>query len=147
MTTISAQAHGYTVTLDTETSRVSISRDSGEWAGDGRWSDCSIVDCAAQLGDTQDETETIYTDLEDALGDAIDDAEAEPVWERVTLDDGCAEPGFIRECAGGWQAKRGGYQQLFDTREQALDAIRVVESPSPCSTGHSRGLPSAGAAA
>lgn len=73
MTTISAEASGYSITLDTETSRVSISRDSGEWAGDGRWQDGRIIDCAAQLGDTPHDSEAIYTDLEDALGDAIDE--------------------------------------------------------------------------
>lgn len=83
MTTISAEASGYSITLDTETSRVSISRDSGEWAGDGRWQDSRIIDCAAQLGDTPHDSEAIYTDLEDALGDAVDDAEAEHDTERA----------------------------------------------------------------
>ena len=121
-TTITAQAHGYSVTLTG--SAISISRTGGEWVGDGRWQDGRIIDCAAQLGATPDETEAIYADLEDALGDAIDE-QAEP-WERVMLDDGSAEPGYIRECADGWEAKRGGDPKTFDSREEAIAGITIT---------------------
>jgi len=70
--TITATAEGYTATLTDD--RVSISR-SGVWAGDGRWEDGRIVDCAARLGETADESEAVYEALETALQDELDEAE------------------------------------------------------------------------
>lgn len=47
--------------------KVTISR-NGEWVGDGRWTDyCEIVDCAAVLGDSQDESDETYEALAHAL--------------------------------------------------------------------------------
>lgn len=68
-----ANAAGYIITLVGDV--VSICRESGEWAGTGRWEDGRIVDCPARLGDDPDESERIYEALEDALQDEIDEAE------------------------------------------------------------------------
>ncbi len=54
---------------------VSIDRD-GVWAGDGVWTaDCTIVDCAAVLGSSQDESDETYEALEAALASLPQDAE------------------------------------------------------------------------
>ena len=71
MTMITASTSLYTATIDTDTMRVSISRETGEWSGDGRWNpdSCEIVDCAADLGDDA------YAEIDCAIIDAIDEAE------------------------------------------------------------------------
>lgn len=71
--TVIATAEGYTATLTGD--RITICRESGEWAGDGRWEDGRIVDCPARLGDTDEESERVYAELEMALVDELDEAE------------------------------------------------------------------------
>jgi hypothetical protein len=106
--TITATAEGYSVALDTETRTVTICRESGEWAGDGRWEDGRIVDCAARLGDDPDESERIYEALEDALGDELD--EAERLAAGRTADEEDDEPKYIvvqaAACDGGLMVAR-----------------------------------------
>jgi len=46
--------------------KISISV-NGVWAGDGKIVDGEIRDCAAQLGGDQDETEVLYSLIEDAI--------------------------------------------------------------------------------
>jgi hypothetical protein len=71
--TIAAAAEGYVVTLTGD--HVTISRESGEWAGDGRWENGRIVDCSAHLADDPDESERVYDALETALVDELDETE------------------------------------------------------------------------
>lgn len=62
---------GYRMSYDSSTGSVSISREEGPWAGNGRFEDGRIVDCAAKLGDSEDESEDVYAALEGALKTAL----------------------------------------------------------------------------
>lgn len=64
---------------------ITIFRD-GVWAGTGKIDrDGSIVDCAAILGDTQDDSDETYTAIEDAIT-------AEPQDDRYTGEGSLARP-------------------------------------------------------
>jgi hypothetical protein len=96
--TITATVEGYTATLSGN--HVSICRESGEWAGDGRWEDGRIVDCSANLADDPDESERIYDALETALVDELDEA------ERLASDPACYIVVQAAPCDGGLQVAR-----------------------------------------
>jgi hypothetical protein len=112
--TITATAEGYTITLTDD--RISISRESGEWAGDGRWQDGRIVDCPARLGDTDEESELTYWALEDALEDALE-TDGQPTYHGTrlaALPDGCYDL-FGHNSGGCDAAGCAGYELRLGT--------------------------------
>lgn len=76
-----ATAGGYTVTLDGDW--IEITDAEGHAVGDGNWVGGRIVNCAATIG------EDTFEALEDALGDAEDDAEREANLARTPAADYC----------------------------------------------------------
>lgn len=69
MASIKATARGYVAEVSGTV--VSISRD-GVWVGTGRWQSEAehIVDCAARLGSTDEESEAVYEALDEAIAEA-----------------------------------------------------------------------------
>jgi hypothetical protein len=62
---------------------ISISAD-GIWAGSGIYEDGNIRDCAAILGGSQDDAETIYEMIEDAITEMDAPADGEIEADGVT---------------------------------------------------------------
>jgi hypothetical protein len=135
--TVTATAADYVITLNLETNRVTICRESGEWAGDGWWRDGRIVDCSAHLADDPDESERLYEALEDALGDEIDEAER-LAGDRNEDDDDEARYIVVQaaECDGGLQVARIATDETEDQCARRCGA--VIRSYGPYERGEYR---------
>jgi hypothetical protein len=105
---ITVGEHTYSATVEGE--RISISQD-GHWAGNGRYVDGQIVDCAATLGGSDDASEEAYA----AIADALDEAAGEttgavevqlesPVGPRVLYVDGVEAEEIDAALPAGWAA-------------------------------------------
>jgi hypothetical protein len=57
--------------MTTEFTTISISVDN-VWAGSGKLNDGVIIDCGAQFGDDQDESENVYEMIEEAISEGKD---------------------------------------------------------------------------
>lgn len=136
MTTITARAAGYVATVDTDTMAVSISRD-GVWSGDGKWDQAGrkIDSCAADLGDEA------YDALDEAIGDALDEAEPwtyEGYWNVVLGPDRSAEDvvrefGLKPDGLGEWL----GESEATAAQAGGLDATNL---PTEWTEHHARAL-------